>query len=147
MSILPTILDLLVLSNSLSLHDTTIASDLVHEYEGQSLLRLYKPSHNGRRAWNVGIINSGGSMLSVTSASDRWRAIVPMDEEWTYRFSDLETDPYELDVMEEWVLDDMLSAVRQKHGEDAEAWLRDAVAVTKWWIKEMHRRWNYEGKE
>lgn len=86
-------------------------------------------------------------MLSVTSASNRWRAIVPMEVEWTYRFSDLETDPYELDVMEEWTLDDMLSAVGEKHGEDAVAWLRDADAVTKWWIKEMHRRWNYEGKE
>lgn len=148
-SILPTILDLLIQSNSLAPDDASIASDLVHEYEGQSLLRPYKSSHNGRRAWNMGIINAGGSMLAVTSASDRWRAIVPIAKDdgtsstSPYRFSDLETDPHELDVMEEWTLEGLYSEVRKKHGEEAEAWLGDADAVSKWWVKEMHRRWNY----
>ena len=64
-SILPTILDLLVNTNSLNADDTEIALDLMNEYEGQSLIRPYRTSHNGREAWNMGVINAGGSMLSV----------------------------------------------------------------------------------
>ncbi|KAL1957585.1 hypothetical protein VTO42DRAFT_5696 [Malbranchea cinnamomea] len=147
MSILPTILDLLIQSNSLNAYDTAVAADLIHEYQGQSLIRPFRSFYKGRRVWNIAIINAGGSILSVTSASVRWRVIVPIDEQFTYRFTDLETDPYELDPMEEWTLEELLPRVQQKYGPDAEAWLKDADAVTKWWVKEMHRLWNYEGKK
>ncbi|OAX79570.1 hypothetical protein ACJ72_06113 [Emergomyces africanus] len=50
MSILPTILDLLVSTKSLDAIDTAAASDLMHDYEAQSLLRPYQPSFNGRQA-------------------------------------------------------------------------------------------------
>ncbi|KAH7168176.1 alkaline-phosphatase-like protein [Fusarium sp. MPI-SDFR-AT-0072] len=81
-SILPTILDLLTNTGSLNRKDTVIASDLIHYYEGQSLIRPYKISQNGRRVWNFGVVNSGASMLSVTSADAPRRLAIPPELGW-----------------------------------------------------------------
>ena len=147
MSILPTILDLLVSSNSLDKYDTSVAADLVHEYQGQSLLRPFRSTHNDRQQWNIGIINAGGSMLSVTSAAVSWRIIVPLHPDFMYRFSDLSADPNELDPLEEWSLEELISTVQAKHGEEAARWAEDADKVTHWWVKDMHRVWNYEMRD
>lgn len=147
MSILPTILDLLVSSKSLDRYDTSVAADLVHEYQAQSLLRPFRPTHDGRQAWNIGLINAGGAMLSVTSAAVPWRVIVPLNSDFMYRFSDLGTDPDELKPVEAWSLDELVPEVKNKHGDEAAQWLEDADAVTHWWIKDMHRVWNYEMRD
>ncbi|KAK2741251.1 hypothetical protein FQN57_005713 [Myotisia sp. PD_48] len=147
MTFLPTLLDLLVNSKSLDEYDSSVAADLIHDYEGQSLLRPFKSSSDGRQSWNVGIINAGGRMLAVTSAASQFRVIVPLIKETPYIFADLETDPNERDTLTEWSIKGLLSAVRRKHGEPAERWLKEADDVTRWWVKEMHRRWNYPEKK
>uniref|UniRef100_A0A093V1M7 Lipoteichoic acid synthase-like YqgS n=1 Tax=Talaromyces marneffei PM1 TaxID=1077442 RepID=A0A093V1M7_TALMA len=129
MSILPTILDLLINTNSLDDVDKNAASDLIHEYEGQSLLRPYKESHNGRQAWNMGIINTGGTMLSVASAAAPYRLILPLTREFTFIFSDLSQDPNETDVVEDWDFHSLLHTVKRKYGNDAAHWLSEAEKV------------------
>lgn len=143
LSILPTILDLLINTNSLNELDTTVALDLLNEYEGQSLLRPYKASHNGRQAWNMGIINAGGTMLSVGSAAVPFRLILPLKDDFTYVFSNLETDPHELEVIEEWNLKALVDRVRRVHGAQAADWVADADKVGRWWVEERKRLWNY----
>lgn len=65
MSVLPTVLDLLIESNSLNEADTKIAKSLIHEYQGQSLLRPFiRRDQTGRKVWNIGTINAGGSIAS-----------------------------------------------------------------------------------
>lgn len=143
MSVIPTLLDLLVQSKSLNPHDTTIASDLIHEYEGQSLLRPFRSVYKGRQSWNIGIINAGSDMLSVSSAASPYRVIVPLSSDFSYRFTNLETDPHEAHAIEAWSVKDLSKSISGKHGTNASEWVQEADKVARWWTKEMHRRWNY----
>ncbi|EXK82825.1 hypothetical protein FOQG_12940 [Fusarium oxysporum f. sp. raphani 54005] len=143
LSILPTILDLLINTGSLNEKDQNAAEDLIHDYEGQSLIRPYKATHNGRRAWNFGIINGGASMLSMTSADAPWRIVIPLDDSTQYRFTDLKNDPLEKKPLEKWTLEQLTYAVRNKFGEEASKWAAEADAVSKWWGPERKRLWGY----
>ncbi|KAK9413632.1 putative Sulfatase N-terminal domain-containing protein [Seiridium unicorne] len=79
--ILPTILDPLRETQSLSDMGYEAAGDLLRNYEGQSLLRPLRsisPS-TGRADWQFTVINPGGSLLSVRDAREpQWRLIVPL---------------------------------------------------------------------
>ncbi|CAG8142380.1 unnamed protein product [Penicillium nalgiovense] len=144
MSVVPTILDLLVNSGSLNERDSSAALDLMNEYEGQSLVRPYQATHNGRQAWNFGIINPGGTMLSVGSAAVPYRLILPLAEDFEYVFSNLDTDPDELSPLRGWSLEELIGRVQRKHGDKAGKWLVDAEKVGKWWIEEQKSLWNYQ---
>ncbi|EKV15770.1 Alkaline phosphatase-like, alpha/beta/alpha [Penicillium digitatum] len=144
MSVVPTILDLLVNSGSLNEMDSNAALDLMNEYEGQSLVRPYQATHNGRQAWNFGIINPGGTMLSVGSAAVPYRLILPLTEDFEFVFSDLDIDPNELSLLRGWSLEELIGRVQRKHGDKAGKWLIDAEKVGKWWIDEKKRLWNYQ---
>ncbi|KAL2370206.1 sulfatase domain-containing protein [Blastomyces gilchristii SLH14081] len=143
MSILPTILDLLVSTNSLDPVDTAAAADLMHDYEAQSLLRPYMATLNGRQAWNFGVINAGGSLLAVMSAAVPYRIVIPLAGSHMFRFTHIGKDPNELHPLERWTLNDLAKAVNRSHGEEASKWAREADAVGRWWAKEMHRVYNY----
>ncbi|KAL9563974.1 hypothetical protein ACKAV7_011887 [Fusarium commune] len=143
-SILPTILDLLINTGSLNRKDMAVASDLLHDYEGQSLIRPYKSSRNGRRAWNFGVINSGASMLSVMSADAPWRLVIPLDRACQWRFTDLKNDPLELEPLEKWSLEQLVGDVRNLYGEEASQWVVQADAVAQWWAWERKRLWGYK---
>ena len=142
-SILPTILDLLVNSGSLNDLDAAAASDLANDYEGQSLIRPYKVSENGRRAWNFGIVNSGGGMLTVTSADAPWRLVMPLEKDIEYAFTDLEHDPLELRPMRQWTIQKLIRDVSRKYGAEAANWLDEAELVANWWGQERKRLWKY----
>lgn len=143
LSILPTILDLLINTHSLNNDDTDAMADLIQDYEGQSLIRPYKANDNGRRAWNFGIINGGGRMLSITSADAPWRFVLPLDEKSEFRFTDLAGDPLELHPQEDWTMDALSEAVKQKHGDEAMQWLVEAEKIGRWWGLERKRLWGY----
>lgn len=145
LSIIPTILDLLVQTHSLNEHDSRIASALMHEYQGQSLLRPFRSSHNGRQVWNMGLINAGGALLSVASAEVPYRLVLPLKEGFQYRFTHLERDPAEKRPLEAWELDRLQTRVLQAYGQDAANWLKDAAKVGRWWVAEQKRIWNYRG--
>ncbi|CAG8909326.1 unnamed protein product [Penicillium egyptiacum] len=144
MSVVPTILDLLVNSGSLNDRDSSAALDMMDEYEGQSLVRPYQATHNGRQAWNFGIINPGGTMLSVGSAAVPYRLILPLAQDFEYVFSNLDTDPDELSPLRGWSLEELIGRVQRRHGDQAGKWLADAEKVGKWWIEEQKRLWNYQ---
>lgn len=145
MSIVPTILDLLVNTKSLNKDDSNIAQDLMNEYEGQSLIRPYKASQNGRQAWNFGIINAGGTMLAVTSAATPYRLVLPLTKDFEYKFSHMERDPEEQSVVSEWKLEGLMGRVYRVYGGGAAKWVQEAEDMAKWWIEERKRVWNYEG--
>ncbi|KAM0563221.1 hypothetical protein ACHAPJ_000939 [Fusarium lateritium] len=146
-SILPTVLDLLVNSGSLNADDSAIASDLANDYEGQSLIRPFQKTQDGRRAWNFGLINPGGGMLTVTSADAPWRLAVPLKKDLEYTFTDLGQDPLELHALDKWSIKPMVKAVRSKYGNEAADWVREADEVAHWWALERRRLWGYSPKE
>ncbi|KAJ6140600.1 hypothetical protein N7470_010396 [Penicillium chermesinum] len=162
LSIIPTILDMLVQSGSLNDHDSDIASHLLPEYQGQSLIRPFLSSindtsiegresrkHEGnempatRYQWNFGIINGGGSMISVTTAGLPYRLVLPLKNEFEYIFSDLDKDPGELHVTKAWSIGALKKAVKEEYGSDAVKWLESAGKVGKWWVRQQRRIWGY----
>lgn len=152
LSIVPTILDLLVHSQSLNAHDRRIAEWLAPEYQGQSLARPFKNSQRGRRSWNMGIINAGGSLLAVTSAGEPYRLVVPVhnsssggetDKVFEYRFTHTGLDSAEKQPLQRWSLDDLVPVVGSVYGADAARWTESAALMGAWWIEEQKRIWNY----
>jgi hypothetical protein len=173
LSIIPTILDLLVESNSLDERDTEIASALLPEYQGQSLIRpflssMVEPSHHPspppppterdisqvetrshadsppkRIVWNMGLINAGGSMLSITAAGMPYRLILPLNERFEYTFTHLGEDPGEKHLTKAWTLATLTEEVEPKFGKESIAWLQDAEKVGNWWVAEQKRIWGY----
>ena len=143
-SILPTVLDLLINTGSLNDKDKAVASDLVHDYEGQSLVRPVTTAHKGRRAWNFGIVNPGGKHLTITSADTPYRLVLPLDKKTEYIFSDIGRDPLELERELEWSIKSLANTVRAKHGDDAADWVIEAEQVGLWWGAERKRLWHYK---
>lgn len=142
-SLLPTVLDLLINTKSLNEQDLSIASDIIHDYEGQSLIRPYKTNEDGRRAWNFGLVNSGGGMLTITSADAPWRLVIPLGLDVSYTFTDLKNDPLELNPTSDWSLDALLQKLESTFGAEAAVWAKEAEAVSKWWILERKKLWGY----
>ncbi|UNI17850.1 hypothetical protein JDV02_004164 [Purpureocillium takamizusanense] len=144
-SIIPTILDLLINTGSLNKQDTAAASDLVHDYEGQSLIRPYRTIQHGRRAWNFGIVNPGGRFLALTSADVPWRLVIPQgDEQSELVFTDLKDDPLELHRIKAWAVAGLQRKVRATYGEEAATWVAEAEAVAQWWAESRKRLWHYD---
>ncbi|KAJ5949093.1 Alkaline phosphatase-like alpha/beta/alpha [Penicillium verhagenii] len=181
LAIIPTILDMLVQSQSLDKTDSEIASALLPEYQGQSLIRPFIPSiknkppphdndhdhdrHDGqikrpdeieeraphknhgpprtRHVWNFGLINAGGSMISVTAAGMPYRLILPLREGFEYVFTHLDKDPGELRPLTAWTLSQLSHEVLSKYTEDAVEWLEEAEKVGNWWTNEQRRVWGY----
>lgn len=83
-------------------------------------------------------------MLSVGSAAVPYRLILPLSEDFEYMFSNLDTDPDELNPLHGWSLEELIGHVQRKHGDEAGKWLSDAEKVGKWWIEEQKRLWNYQ---
>ncbi|KAJ5632474.1 Alkaline phosphatase-likealpha/beta/alpha [Penicillium lividum] len=171
LTIIPTILDMLVQSNSLDKTDAEIASALLPEYQGQSLIRPFvqfikdeseypdnaqiknpdeleeraphKTRPRTRHVWNFGLINAGGSMISVTAAGMPYRLILPLREGFEYVFTHLDKDPGELRPIKAWTLSQLVNEVRSDYHEEAVEWLEEAEKVGKWWTNEQRRVWGY----
>lgn len=145
LSIIPTILDLLVTTSSVNKEDTAIASDLIQQYEGQSLIRPYQVQKRGRQAWNIAVINAGGALLSASSAAVPYRLIMPICKSGAYRFTSNDIDPYELHPIEGNSVVELARKVENSHGLGAAEWVQQAEKVGKWWTLEQRRRWRYNG--
>ncbi|KAK6069363.1 sulfatase domain protein [Seiridium cupressi] len=143
--VLPTVLDLLLESKSLSRAESRAARDLVGNYEGQSLLRpLKKVSQSGGGDWHFSVSNPGGTMVSVRDAREpRWRLIVPLSSDVAWRFTDLETDRYEKSPLTARNLLKLAATIRESYGAERAEWIEEAASVTRWWVQENRRRWRY----
>lgn len=144
LSIVPTILDLLIQTHSLNPTATETASRLIHQYQGQSLVRTFVPSKDGgRQLWYFGIINPGGSLLAISSAAAPWRLVLPLCSSAELRFTDLGSDPSEEHPVTDWTLEKLIKRVRKSHGDAAAAWVEHAEQLGRWWFWEQRSRWNY----
>ncbi|OQE36014.1 hypothetical protein PENCOP_c012G05152 [Penicillium coprophilum] len=145
--IVPTIIDLLIESASLSEDSTRSARDLRSLYEGQSLIRPQVVEHEGRESWHFTVMNTGGSWLSVRSAArPEFRLVIPLVNDVEWRFSDVSKDPNELKPIERFSLADLAAAVGQEYDEKTLEWLYNASYVANWWVLENWDRWRYSPK-
>lgn len=132
-------------TSSLNTQDTEIASNLIQQYEGQSLARPYKVKKNGRQAWIVSVLNAGGAILSVSSAAVPHRLILPICKAGVYRFTSTTRDPNELHPIEEYSISALAARVAKEFEDEAANWVTDAEKIGKWWVVEQRRRWKFTG--
>ncbi|KAL6835478.1 hypothetical protein V8C40DRAFT_234476 [Trichoderma camerunense] len=141
--ILPTILDLLTETESLSLSEARAAHDMVRNYESQSLLRLLQKFSKitGQGGWQFTVMNPGGLTIAVRDARQpNWRLIVPVFSKYEWRFTDLETDPNEQAPLLSYGYKANLRSVEAKFGSDAAMGVEEAAAVTRGWTDENYKR-------
>lgn len=144
MQIVPTIMDLLKESGSLGEDQAKAIQDILPLYEGQSMIRETTPSKDGKRDWQFTVMNTGGTWLAVRSADKPYRVVVPLVPDVEWRFSNVETDPEELHVQGSFEFLPLLFQVARDHDDDAVEWVKEAAQVTKWWVSENWRRYEYE---
>ncbi|EOD46370.1 putative sulfatase domain-containing protein [Neofusicoccum parvum UCRNP2] len=171
-SIIPTILDLLMQTHSLSGAETDVAKRLLPHYQGQSMIRQQEwsvpvtspadrhphdhgppsswtnlttaPAGPGLHPWHFSIINPGGSLLAVSRAHSPLRLVLPLCSTHGLRFTDTAADPGERRApLLAWSVDALLRQVRARHGADAAEWARLAERLGRWWFWEQRRRWGY----
>lgn len=150
MQVLPTILDLLIETNSLSKEATVAAKDLLGLYEGESLIRKMPTSSTtdaGERAydnWQFIVMNPGRAMVGVRDRlNPNWRLVVPVLANTVWKYSDLAIDPTEADVVESFDFSAFLSQIEKKHGREAAQWAEEGAFVTRWWVEENSKRWRF----
>lgn len=90
------------------------------------------------------VMNTGGSLVAMRSATRPYRLIVPLVNEVEWRFSDPSTDPQEQSVIKSFDLDGLVSAIEDKHGSDAVEWTHDAARAAQWWVADNWRRYEYD---
>ena len=91
----------------------------------------------------MGLINAGGSMLSVMAADVPYRLVLPLKEGFEYTFTHLGEDPGEAHPTKAWTLETLMKEVKPKFGQESADWLKDAELVGKWWVSEQKRIWGY----
>jgi hypothetical protein len=145
LQILPTILDLLIETGSLSGKASKAASDLVRNYEGQSMLRPHNTggaSEKGHGDWQFTIINPGGAQLASRDARHPERRLVApvvSDVEWQY--SDIDVDPLEKKTIKSFEFGAFIRQIEKEHGEEVAKWAEEAAFISRWWVEENNNRW------
>ncbi|KAF7563658.1 hypothetical protein G7046_g472 [Stylonectria norvegica] len=147
LQILPTILDLLLETGSLSESESRAALDLIANYEGQSLLRpINKYSNHTRQPnWQYTVMNPGRALLSVRDGREpNWRMVVPIIDDLEWRFTDLGQDPSEKHPILSFSFKTFLETIERERGIAAAEWAEEAAFMSRWWLEENNKRWQYD---
>lgn len=145
MQILPSVLDFLVETNTLSKCQSDAARDLIRNFEGQSLLRPQKTDAdhgNKHLGWQFTIMNPGGSSLAVRDATEpNMRLIVPLQAGSEWRFTDLSEDPYEMVPLKAFDFHTLVVRLNEQVKRD---WVKRAVQMAEWWVEENRKRFRFK---
>lgn len=159
MEILPTVLDLLRETGSLSKASAKAAGDLLENYEGQSLIRKLRDSSYGvtpteqqdkgqpgseLHNWQFVVMNPGRAMVGVRDRRHKtWRLVVPVIHNVEWQFNDLEMDPTDTNSVQGFDFGSFLRKVEQRHGVAQAHWAEEAAFVARWWVEDNNRRYEY----
>ncbi|KAL3293862.1 sulfatase domain protein [Colletotrichum asianum] len=147
--ILPTVLDLLIETGSLSKGRTEAVTDLLRNYEGQSLLRPVRQSKEAENKgevanWQFTVINPGRAMVGVRDGRHKyWRMVVPVVDNIEWHFTDVAKDPAEKAPVLGFDFTGFLAKIEETHGVEAARWAEEAAFVARWWVEENSKRWRY----
>ncbi|KAF4458765.1 lipoteichoic acid synthase yvgj [Fusarium albosuccineum] len=144
--ILPTILDLLLETDSLNNASHRAVSDLVRNYEGQSLIRplLKSNEKTGQGNWQFVVVNPGRAMVTGRDARHPERHLtVPIIDNVEWRLSNTTADPAEHDSVQGFDFVSFLNSVEQKHGLGVAKWVEEGAFIARWWTEENHKRWRF----
>ncbi|KAI1061430.1 hypothetical protein LB507_011254 [Fusarium sp. FIESC RH6] len=144
--ILPTILDLLLETDSLNTASRKATLDLLGNYEGQSLIRPLQKVNNatGQGNWQFVVVNPGRAMVTARDARYPERhLVIPIIDNVKWRLSNLTADPVEHDSVEGFDFVSFLSDVESKYGLGVSKWVEEGAFLVRWWAEENHKRWRY----
>jgi hypothetical protein len=122
-------LDFLVFSKSFHDEDGNTASNLLNEYQGQSLLREFKTGDHGCKAWHISLMNPSGFFLAISAAAIPWRLVMPLCHTGMLRFTDLSRSEMEVEKLRDWSIEGLMVDVVREYGEDSARWVEDAKDV------------------
>ncbi|KAI5455822.1 alkaline-phosphatase-like protein [Mariannaea sp. PMI_226] len=145
--ILPTILDILLETESLNDVSRQAAMDLIRNYEGQSLLRPLSVvnEQTGQGQWQFTVTNPGRAMLTVRDARYPERhLVVPVIENVAWRLSDLTSDPQERNSIQNFDFVSFLKSIEEEYGRELAEWAEEGAFVTRWFVKENSKRWRFD---
>lgn len=145
--VLPTILDLLLETGSLTNASRQTAADLMHNYEGQSLIRPLRLLNKatGQAHWQFTVTSPGRAMLTVRDARHPERhLVVPVIENVEWRLSDLKTDPDERHSLQSFDFWFFLEEVEKQRGREMAAWVEEGAYLARWFVKENTKRWRFD---
>lgn len=146
--VLPTILDLLLETGSLSSEASRKAvSDLVRNYEGQSLIRPLRlqDEATGQPHWQFTVTSPGRAMLTLRDARHPDRhLVVPVIDNVAWRLSDLAADPDERHALQSFDFLCFLREIEERHGRDMAEWVEEGAFLARWFVKENTKRWRFE---
>lgn len=145
--VLPTILDLLLETGSLEGVSQQAAIDLMHNYEGQSLLRPLEVNNNktGQGLWQFTVVNPGRAMLNIRDARFPSRhLVIPLIDNTEWRLSDISVDPLEENAVQAFDYTAFLEAVEERWGADWAEWVEEGAFMTRWHVQDNSKRWRYE---
>lgn len=143
--ILPTILDLLIETGSLSRYATSAAKDLLRNYEGQSLLRPVRKESTdsvGVANWQFTIINPGSTMLGMRDARfSFWRVVVPLvgNQEWQF----VHLGRRDVEAVAGFEFREFQQRIEELYGKGPARWVEEAAFVARWFVNENSKRWRY----
>lgn len=143
--VLPTVLDMLIQSGSLSGSSLKVAKDMIQLYEGQSLIRKQvTESPTGQGNWQFGIIFPGSPMVAArdTRHPDR-RLVVPIQDNQSWRFTDPVHDELEKDAIVSMDYASFLRAVEHEHGSEMAQWVEEGAFIVRWWTEDQKKRWRF----
>ncbi|KAI8711082.1 Sulfatase domain-containing protein [Fusarium sp. LHS14.1] len=141
--VLPTILDLLLETGSLDNSSRQVAESIVHNYEGQSLLRPQQLNDQG--LWQFTIVNPGRAMIGVRDARHPERhLVVPLIDNVEWRLSNITADPLEKDGVQAFDFISFLQSVEVKFGPEWAQWAEEGAFATRWHVQDNSKRWRYE---
>ncbi|KAJ5736263.1 uncharacterized protein N7483_001388 [Penicillium malachiteum] len=125
-----------------------ISAPVLSNQIGQSLIRPLIQEQDGIQDWQFTVMNTGGSWLAVRSAAKpQFRLVIPLVNDVEWRFSDLSTDPQELEPVVRFDLADLAVVIRKRYGEKVLHWLYDAAYVSNWWIEQNWKRYGFHPKD
>ncbi|KAF3053145.1 hypothetical protein E8E11_010581 [Didymella keratinophila] len=154
LSIIPTVLDLLLQTDSLEESAADIARIELPKYQGNSLIRnlnysvLTGDGGVGKaffQPFHFSAINPGGSLLAISDASSTYRLVFPLCSSIPLRFTDIAMDPTESDPVIAWTMDELVAIIKVKHGVKATEWAKLAQDLGRWWFWDQHGKWGYWG--
>ncbi|EGX88097.1 sulfatase domain protein [Cordyceps militaris CM01] len=156
MEIVPTVLDLLRETGSLSDTASAAAADLLANYEGQSLIRArrhsaYRMQDRRRpgneadlRSWQFVVMNPGRAMLGVRDGRRKtWRLVVPVIHDVEWQFTDLAEDPTDTDSVQAFEFPAFLDRIQLRYGKEAAKWAEEGAFIARWWVEENNKRYEY----
>ncbi|KAF9769773.1 hypothetical protein IL306_012735 [Fusarium sp. DS 682] len=144
--ILPSILDLLLETGSLNNASRQVASDLVRNYEGQSLIRplLTQNETTGQGNWQFVVVNPGRAVITARDARHPERHLaIPLIDNVEWRLSNIEEDHFEKNSVQSFDFTSFTDIVALRWGDHVAKWVEEGAFIARWWAEENHKRWQY----